>query len=128
MAMPRLVYDDDCGFCMYMIHWLLRFGEFEPVGFSELTPDQEARLPDEYDTCMHLLTADAVYSCGKALEQCVGRCGTVGQSIVRMARLFPFWRWIRECGYRFVADRRSVWGRYRSCEHVNGSISGSKSG
>jgi len=45
MNTPRLVYDDDCGFCMYMIRWLLRFGEFDPVGFSELTPDQEARSP-----------------------------------------------------------------------------------
>ena len=127
MAVPRLVYDDDCGFCMYMTRWLLRFGTFDPVAFSELTPDQKARLPDEYDTCMHLLTDDAVYSCGQALEQSVSRCGIVGRYVVRTARLLPYSERIRERGYRFVADRRSIWGRFRSCEHVEGSLSGSQS-
>ena len=127
MALPRLVYDDDCGFCMYMTRWLLRFGAFDPVAFSELTPDQKARLPDDYETCMHLLTDDAVYSCGHALEQSVSRCGVVGRSVVRTAGLLPYWGSIRERGYRFVADRRAIWGRYRSCEHVEGPISGSQS-
>lgn len=127
MAVPRLVYDDECGFCMYMTRWLLRFGEFDPVGFSELTPDQKARLPDGYDTCMHLLTDDAVYSCGRALEQSVRRCGTVGRSVVRAARLVPYSGVVRDRGYRFVADRRAIWGRFRSCEHVHGSLSGSQS-
>ncbi len=124
MAVPRLVYDDECGFCMYMVRWLLRFGTFEPVGFSELTPDQKARLPDVYENCMHLLTDDAVYSCGHALEQSVARCGPVGRVIVRIARLFPYSERVRERGYRFVADRRGIWGRYRSCEHVRGDLSG----
>lgn len=127
MPVPRLVYDDECGFCMYMTRWLLRFGTFDPIGFSELTADQKARLPDEYDTCMHLLTDDAVYSCGHALEQCVSRCGVVGRYIVHTARLLPYSGWIRDRGYRFVADRRSIWGRFRSCEHVEGSLSGSRS-
>ena len=128
MNTPRLVYDDDCGFCMYMIRWLLRFGEFDPVGFSELTPDQAARLPDEYDDCMHLLTDDAVYSCGSALEQCVRRFGTAGRGVVRIARLLPFWGRVREYGYRFVADRRAVWGRFRSCAHVETEPIGSNPG
>lgn len=127
MAVPRLVYDDDCGFCMYMIRWLLRFGKFDPIGFTELTADQKARLPDEYESCMHLLTDEAVYSCGQALEQCVSRCGVVGRYIVHTGRLLPYSGWIRERGYRFVADRRSIWGRFRSCEHVEGDISGSQS-
>ena len=122
MSTPQLVYDDNCGFCMYTIQWLLRFGEFDPIGFSELTPDQEARLPDEYDTCMHLLTDDAVHSCGEALEQCVVRCGAVGRSVVRVARLLPFWELVRERGYRFVADRRALWGRFRSCEYIERDI------
>ena len=128
MNTPRLVYDDECGFCMYMICWLLRFGEFDPVGFSELTPDQTARLPDEYDDCMHLLTDEAVYSCGSALEQCVARCGAGGRLLVRTARRLPRWEQIRERGYRFVADRRSVWGQYRSCEHVDREPAGPDAG
>jgi predicted DCC family thiol-disulfide oxidoreductase YuxK len=118
MATPRLVYDDDCGFCMYCVRWLLRFGEFEPVGFDELTPDQRARLPEEYENCMHLLTDDAVYSCGEAAEQSLARCGVVGRSLVELAGLVPYWSRLRERGYRFVADRRAIWGRFRSCESV----------
>ncbi|SNR43362.1 thiol-disulfide oxidoreductase DCC family protein [Halorubrum vacuolatum] len=126
MAVPRLVYDDDCGFCMYMVQWLLRFGTFDPVGFSELTPDQKARLPEEYENCMHLLTDEAVYSCGHALEASVSRCGPLGRAIVRVGRLLPYSERIRERGYRFVADRRAIWGRYRSCEHVHGKSPGSE--
>jgi len=118
MATPRLVYDDDCGFCKYCVRWLLRFGEFEPVGFEELTPDQKARLPATYERCMHLLTDDAVYSCGEAAEQCLARCGVFGRASVVVARRLPYWTAIRERGYRFVADRRAIWGRYRSCSDV----------
>ena len=81
-ATPRLVYNDDCGFCKWAVRWLLRFGEFDPVGYGELTPDEKARLPDEYDDCMHLLTDDAVYSCGEAFEQCLVRTGRVGSALV----------------------------------------------
>jgi predicted DCC family thiol-disulfide oxidoreductase YuxK len=118
MTPPRLVYDDDCGFCMYCVRWLLRFGEFEPVGFGDLTPDQRARLPDHYENCLHLLTDDAVYSCGAAAEQSLARCGVAGRSLARLARQIPYWGRLRERGYRFVADRRAVWGRFRSCSAV----------
>lgn len=118
MATPRLVYDDDCGFCMYAVRWILKLGEFDPVGFTELTPDQKARLPVGYERCMHLLTDDAVYSCGEALEQSLARCGTVPRAVVATARHLPYWNRVRERGYRFVADRRGIWGRYRSCPDV----------
>lgn len=118
MATPRLVYDDDCGFCKWSVRWALRFGEFEPVGYDELTPDQKARLPDKYDDCMHLLTDDAVYSCGEGFEQVLARCGRVGGAVAGLCRRLPRWERIRERGYRFVADRRAVWGRYRSCDVV----------
>jgi predicted DCC family thiol-disulfide oxidoreductase YuxK len=118
MATPRLVYDDDCGFCMWSVRWSLRFGSFEPVGFEDLTPDQKARLPDEYEDCMHLLTDDAVYSCGGAAEQSLARCGRVGAALAWTLRKIPFWTRLREWGYRFVADRRSIWGRFVSCSDV----------
>jgi len=118
MAPPRLVYDDDCGFCMWCVRLLLRLGEFEPVGFDELTPDQLARLPDEYGNCMHLLTDDAVYSCGEAAEQSLARCGRVGAAVAWGLQRLPFWARIRERGYRFVADRRGIWGRVVSCDDV----------
>ncbi len=118
MATPRLVYDDDCGFCKYCVRWMLRFGEFEPVGYEELTPDQKARLPDEYDNCMHLLTDGAVYSCGEGFEQSFARCGRGGAAVMWVCKQIPFWEQIRERGYRFVADRRALWGRYRACDDV----------
>jgi predicted DCC family thiol-disulfide oxidoreductase YuxK len=118
MATPRLVYDDECGFCMWCVRWLLRVGEFEPVGFADLTPDQKARLPDEYEDCMHLLTDDAVYSCGEGAERSLARCGRVGAALAWALRRIPFWARIRERGYRFVADRRSIWGRVFSCPNV----------
>ncbi len=118
MADPRLVYDDDCGFCKWSARWALRFGEFEPVGFDELTPDQKARLPDEWENCMHLLTDDAVYSCGEAAEQTLARCGTVGKTTAWLCGQLPGWETIRDRGYRWGADRRAIWGRFCSCETV----------
>lgn len=118
MAAPRLVYDDDCGFCMWCTRWALRFGEFEPVGFAELTPDQRARLPENWEDCMHLLTDDAVYSCGEGLEQTAAHCGLIGRTVIRVLRKLPKWEAIRERGYRWVADRRAIWGRYASCQSI----------
>ncbi|MFA9515774.1 thiol-disulfide oxidoreductase DCC family protein [Halopenitus sp. H-Gu1] len=118
MAMPRLVYDDDCGFCKWCVRIAVRHGTFEPVGFEELSPDQRARLPEEYESCMHLLTDEAVYSCGEGLEQVIARFGPGWRALVNVARRLPGWPWLRERGYRFVADRRSIWGRIRSCEIV----------
>ena len=118
MATPRLVYDDDCGFCKWSVRWALRFGEFEPVGFDELTPDQKARLPDDYESCMHLLTDEAVYSCGEGFEQVVARWGRPCSAAVGLCRRLPGWVRFREGGYRWVADRRAVWGRYRACDVV----------
>lgn len=118
MADPRLVYDDDCGFCKWCVRQLLRAGEFTPVGFAELTPDQTARLPDEYENCMHLLTDDAVYSCGEALTQSVAHTGRIGRALVDAGHRLPGWERLREHGYRWVADRRDVWGGYCSADTV----------
>lgn len=118
---PRLVYDDDCGFCKWFVSNLLRLGDFEPVGFSELSADQEARLPDEYENCMHLLTSTAVYSCGEAVEQAFARLSTVTWWLVALARKVPGYPCVRENLYRWAADRRAIWGRYRSREVVRGA-------
>jgi len=120
---PRLVYDDDCGFCKWFISDLLRFGDFEPVGFSELSADQTARLTDEYENCMHLLTDADVYSCGEAVEQAIAWLSTPTWWLVALAREIPGYPTLREKLYRWAADRRSIWGRYRSREVVSGERS-----
>jgi len=110
VSAPRLVYDDDCGFCTWCARWAHERGDFEPVGFSELAPDQRARLPADYETSAHLLTDDAVYSGGEAVEQALVRiCPALGGP-VEVLRAFGTYRDARERLYRWGADRRALWG------------------
>ncbi|WP_129114340.1 DCC1-like thiol-disulfide oxidoreductase family protein [Halegenticoccus tardaugens] len=111
-APPRLVYDDDCGFCAWSAALADRYGTFELVGFGELTPDQRARLPDGYESCVHLLTDDAVYSCGEATEQTLVRMGVAVRLLVSALRRVPGYPKAREAAYRWLADRRAIWGRF----------------
>ncbi|MFB6136315.1 MAG: thiol-disulfide oxidoreductase DCC family protein [Halobacteriaceae archaeon] len=111
MAPPRLVYDDDCGFCTRGVRFFARHGDFELVGFSALSPDQRARLPTEYERCMHLLTDDAVYSCGRAAEECLARLDGVPATLFVLARAVPGYERLRDGAYRYVADHRSLLGR-----------------
>lgn len=111
MTTPRIVYDDDCGFCTWCAAFAARHGEFELVGFSELTPEQKARLPEDWETCTHLLTDEHVYSCGKAVEQTVGRFGPTARRLVRLVSRLPRYRQLRERTYRWGADHRDWWGK-----------------
>ncbi len=115
---PRLVYDDDCGFCTWCVRQATKRGEFDVVGFSELTPDQRARLPADYEDCSHLLTEDAVYSCGEGLEEAIARFDTPARYLALAFGHLPAGsrERIREAGYRAVADRRGLFGRIVSCE------------
>ncbi|MFP9192346.1 thiol-disulfide oxidoreductase DCC family protein [Natronosalvus vescus] len=108
---PRLVYDDDCGFCTWCAEYADARGEFELVGFEELSPDQLARLPDDYENCAHLLTEDRVYSCGEALEEAVARLESPSKYAARGLRRLPAHERIRERGYRLVADNRVLFGK-----------------
>ncbi|ADJ13634.1 thiol-disulfide oxidoreductase DCC family protein [Halalkalicoccus jeotgali] len=111
-APPRLVYDDDCGFCTWCAQYADSRGVFELVGFSELSPDQRARLPEDYESCVHLLTDDAVHSCGRAVEEIGARLGPPERTLVKLFRMLPGYERIREPAYRAAADRRVLWGRF----------------
>jgi predicted DCC family thiol-disulfide oxidoreductase YuxK len=111
MAPPRLVYDDDCGFCTWSAAFADRRGEFELVGFSELTPEQRARLPADYESCVQLLTDDAVYSCGEATEQVLARINPVARAVVSAVSVVPGYPRARERAYRWAAQRRGLWGK-----------------
>jgi len=113
-APPRLVYDDQCGFCTWSVELALRHGEFEAVGYSELSPDQRARLPESYERCMHLLTDDAAYSCGAAAERTIELALPATRPLFGVLRQLSGYTRFREGLYRWIADRRAVWGRYRS--------------
>lgn len=112
MAVPRLIYDGDCGFCTWAAELLARHGEFEMVAFHELSPDQRARLPSDYETCAHLLTDDAVYSCGAAMDEAFRRTDLPGTSAISAAQNVPGYRFTRDRTYRFIADHRYWFGRF----------------
>lgn len=112
------MYDDDCGFCTWWARYVAARSDVELVGYSELDEDGElrARLPADFERCSHLVTDDAVYSCGASIEEALLRtdlgaplAGTIG-----FLRHFPDYNRLREAGYRFVADRRGFWGRLLS--------------
>jgi predicted DCC family thiol-disulfide oxidoreductase YuxK len=111
---PRRVYDDQCGFCTWSVELALRHGEFEAVGFSELAPDERARLPETYEGCMHLLTRDAAYSCGAAAERVVELTVPATRPLFSLLRRVPGYARLRDGLYRWIGDRRAIWGRYRS--------------
>lgn len=110
---PRLVYDDQCGFCTWSTEFALRRGDFEPVGFSELTPDQLARIPEDYETSAHLLTDDGVYSGGEAVEQTLARIYPPLDPVFDTLREVPGYARLREGMYQFGAERRGLLGKIR---------------
>jgi len=107
-----LVYDDDCGFCTWWADFFERRSSFRIVGFSALTDRERERLPDDYESCSHLLADGTVYSCGESVEQALVR-SAVGQSarpLVEFLRNFEDYARFRENAYRWVADNRSALG------------------
>jgi predicted DCC family thiol-disulfide oxidoreductase YuxK len=108
---PRVVFDDECGFCTWCARFAARHGDVDLVGFEELTPDQLARLPDDYETCTHLLTDDAVYSCGEAVERALAHDFPFLAPAFTVLRRVPGYEWLRERLYRWGADNRVLLGK-----------------
>ena len=106
---PILVYDDDCGFCTRSARFIRRHSggsAIDIVGFSDLTPEQRARLPVDFRDCAHLITDETVYSCGEAVEQAFARTKLVPIGLPRVLDTVPGYPLVRERGYRLVADNR----------------------
>lgn len=106
MARPRLVYDDDCGFCARLTEFAVRYGPFEPVGLSEVTGDQRERLPEDHEECAHVLTDECTYSCGKAAEAALVRLFPALALVVPVLRALPGYATARERLYHAVSRRR----------------------
>jgi predicted DCC family thiol-disulfide oxidoreductase YuxK len=115
------VYDDDCGFCTWWADYFVDRTALEPVAFSALTDDQLDRLPEDYEECAHLLTDDAVYSCGAAIERAMARAEVPPGSddVFGFLRQFSDYQQGRERLYRAVADRRDTWGQFLSKDDVD---------
>lgn len=106
MGRPQLVYEDACGFCTWATAFAVRYGPFEPVGFAEVTPELRERLPDDYESCAHLVTDDETYSCGRAVEVALTRIFPVLALVVPVLRPLPGYATARERLYHAVAARR----------------------
>jgi len=109
---PTFVYDDDCGFCTWWADQFATRTDLRIVGFSELDESLRNRLPDDYEDCAHLVTADSVYSCGAAIEQALVRTEQTGDArpVVDFLRQFDDYERLRERAYRWAADRREKLG------------------
>ena len=121
MSEDAFVYDDDCGFCTWWADYFVQRTDLEAIGCAELTDAQRARLPDDCESCAHLLTDEAVYSCGAAIEQSFVRADLPPGSgdIVKFLGQFEDYERLRERLYREVADRRELWGQWVSRDRLD---------
>lgn len=109
--METFVYDDECGFCTWWAGLIADRTDEGVVGFSALTEAERKRLPEDWEECAHLLTDDAVYSCGAAIEQALVRADLVPHELLdALGFLVPDYERKRERLYRWVAERRAFWG------------------
>lgn len=111
MTAPLLVYDDDCGFCTWCALAADRYGVFDLVGFADVDDDLRARLPADWERCVHLVVGEEVYSCGKATEQALARLHRGLWVALALASRVPGYPTLRERLYRWGADRRDWLGR-----------------
>lgn len=113
---PVFVYDDDCGFCTWWAEFVAERAGLPIVGFADLGADLRARLPDDYETCAHLVTDERVYSCGEAIEESLLRTdlGALPRPLVERLRQFGSYRAVREWGYRRGAHNRALLGKLAS--------------
>jgi predicted DCC family thiol-disulfide oxidoreductase YuxK len=118
MSDPVLVFDDDCGFCTYWAEFFEERADLPIVGFSELDDHEELRerLPEAYEDCSHLVTAERVYSCGASMEEAFRRSdiGRPLNPVIEELREFEAYNDLREWGYRWAANNRSLLGNVTS--------------
>lgn len=110
---PKLVYDDDCRFCTWSATFAVRRSDVQPVrlsrvraGESRLDEDERARLPDGYEACAQLITDEAVYSCGAAMEESLVIAGVLPAGLVDFLRQFDDYERLREAGYHLISNNR----------------------
>ena len=113
-----LLYDADCGFCLWSLHKILaldRHHRLRPVALQD--PEADALLggmdEERKMASSHLVTPDgSVYSAGAATGPLL-RLLPRGGGLARIAERFPG---ATERGYRWVADHRSLLGRVVSAK------------
>jgi predicted DCC family thiol-disulfide oxidoreductase YuxK len=108
-----ILYDADCGFCKWCLAQLLRLDRerrLRPVALQ--SPEAEALLPrmgeEERMASWHLVTPDGEVSSAGAAFDPLARIIRRGRPFGALTRRFPR---AAEAGYRFVANRRTSFGR-----------------
>jgi predicted DCC family thiol-disulfide oxidoreductase YuxK len=104
---PRVYYDRDCGFCRWMLAWILRWDRLRrlrPVPIESPEGDRElGDLGDARLDAWHLVRDGVRWSGGRAfaplLEELPG-----GRLLAPLARRLE---WLLVPAYRWVADHRS---------------------
>jgi predicted DCC family thiol-disulfide oxidoreductase YuxK len=116
MASAFILYDEDCGFCRWCLAKLLawdRRGRLRPVplGTPEADRTLEGMPRDRQMSSWHLLAPDGrLYSAGLGFAP-LFRLLPGGGPLAALADRVPR---LSERGYRWVADRRSRFGRLLS--------------
>jgi len=116
MTRPTIVYDDDCGFCTWSAEYADAHGNFHLLGFSDLTPAERDRLPENYEECMHVFDGDDTYSCGEAAEFVASHLNTAEGTAARAFETLPegVRSRVRDPAYRFIAEHRDWFGKVKS--------------
>jgi predicted DCC family thiol-disulfide oxidoreductase YuxK len=108
---PTLVYDADCDVCTWWAHRLGDRSDLRVVGRSEAPDAVRDRLPG--GCCAALVTDDAVYACGAAVEEAAARAaGEPVRSAVDGLRLFADYERARERTYHWITDRCGLWSQF----------------
>ena len=113
MERSALLYDADCGFCLWSLHRVLaldRHHRLRPVALQDPEADELLRGmdPERKMASWHLVTPNgSVHSAGAALGPLL-RLLPRGRPIASLAERFPR---ATERAYRWVADHRSLLGR-----------------
>lgn len=105
---PKLVYQGNCRFCAWAAKWADEHGEFEPLGFDQLTDSERARLPVDYEECAHIVTDETVYSRGEAVERALVHAGLLPGEVVEFLGQFEDYPRLREAVYHSVSERRDL--------------------
>jgi len=118
---PILVYDEQCGFCTWWAAAITNRSSITAVGFDDVGPALERRLPKEYETCAHLITASKTYSCGAAVEAALLSLAPVPTRFREPGpiRRTQIYKGIREGVYRWVAANRGTLGRLLSKDDID---------
>lgn len=94
--------------------WLAKRRVVHVTGYSDADSALIDRLPEDWERCAHLVTDDAVFSCGEAMELAYLQTDHWGTGIVLVGRTIPGYSTLREVGYRVFANNRPLVGRLMS--------------